>query len=94
MFGIFGFFDWNWKVRKLRKRWDRCREKTLKKDNPTRKMLLEKLDAIETQLRTIEEQNLNRGARGKIAKEVEINLEEVKEILKSKPEELVAEEKQ
>ena len=53
-----------------------------------KKMLLEKLDGIETQLRTIEEQNLNRRARAKIAKEVEIDLEEVKEILKSEPEDL------
>jgi hypothetical protein len=90
VFNIFGLFGWNRKVRKLRKRWDRAREKTLKKKNPEKKMLLEKLDSIEEKLRTIEEEsNLNRGARAKIAKEVEIDLEEVKEILKSKDEELV-----
>ena len=94
MLEIFGIiFGWNRRVRKLRKRWDRCRENALKKNNPIKKMLLEKLDAIETQLRSIEEQNLNRGARAKIAKEVEIDLEEVKEMLKSKPEELIMEDK-
>ena len=80
-------------MRRLRKRWDRCREKALKKKNPVKKMLLEKLDGIETQLRSIEEQNLNRTARAKIAKEVEIDLEGNKEMLNSKDEELVMEDK-
>ena len=89
MFDIFGLFGWDYKIRKLRKRWDRCREKSLKKKNPERKILLEKLDGIETQLRPLEEQQLNRASKAKMAKEVEINLEEVKEILKAKDEELV-----
>lgn len=81
-------FGWGHRVRKLRKRWDDRREDALKKHGEHRKMLLEKLDSIEEKLRTIEEQNLNRAARAKIAKEVEIDLEEIKELLKAKPEEL------
>jgi len=80
---VFGFlFGWNHRVRKLRKRWDRRREAALKKKGEKKKMLLERLDSIEDKLRTIEEQQLNRGARAKIAKEVEIDLEEIKELLK------------
>ncbi len=94
MIRIFGLFGWGHRVRKLRKRWDRCREKTLKKEEPRRKMLLEKLDRIEEKLRTLEEQSINRAARAKIAKEVEIDIEEVKELLKAEKEELVIEDKQ
>ena len=80
---MLGFlFGWGHRVRSLRKRWDRCREDALTKKNPRRKMLLEKLDVIEDTLKAIEEQPLNRGTRAKMAKEIEINLEEVKELLK------------
>ena len=66
----------------MRKRWDRCREKALTKKDPKKKMLLEKLDSTEDSLKSIEEQPLGRGARAKIAKEIEIELEEIKELLK------------
>jgi hypothetical protein len=80
---VFGFlFGWRHRVGKLRKRWDRLREKSLKKDQPFRGRLLEKLDIIENNLKTLEEQQLTRVNRAKIAKQVEIELEEVKELLK------------
>lgn len=81
-------FGWNWRVRRLRKHWDRTREKTLKKENPIRKTALEKLDAMENNLRVLEEQRLNRVAKARMTKEFQIDLAEVKALLKSKPEEL------
>jgi hypothetical protein len=83
-------FGWNWRVRRLRKNWDRTREKTLKKKAQIRKPALEKLDAIENNLRMLEEQSLNRFAKAKLSKDIEINLAGVKEFIKSKPEELAA----
>jgi len=79
---------WNWRIRKLRKHWDRAREKALKKEDPIKKMALEKLDAMENNLRVLEEQKLNRVAKARMIKELQIDLAEVKELLKSKPEEL------
>ena len=54
---VLGFiFGWKWKIRRLRKRWDRLRERSLKKDEPLRGKLLQDLDTIEQDLRTLEEQ--------------------------------------
>jgi ribosome-binding ATPase YchF (GTP1/OBG family) len=81
---------WNWRVRKLRKKWDRLREKSLKKKNPIRAEALKKLDVVTPNLTTLEEQKLSRVDRARISKEVEINLAEVKALLDTKPEEYVA----
>lgn len=78
-------FGWKWKVRRLRKRWDRLREKALKTDGNYKLYILEKLDKTENKLRTLEEQPINRIVRVRIAKEVEIELEEIKEMLKIGP---------
>jgi len=83
-------FGWRRRIRKLRKKWDRLREKALKKEEPIRSTALGRLDQIENNLRMLEEQRLSRIDRARLAKEVEINLEEIKELLKSKPEELQA----
>jgi ethanolamine utilization protein EutQ (cupin superfamily) len=82
------FFGWKWRIRRLRKRWDRLREKALKKKGRMRAAVLERLDSTENDLRTLEEQRLNRVIRARMAKEVEIELEEVKAMLKSDMEEL------
>jgi len=82
---------WNWKVRRLRKRWDRLREKTLKKKNPVRQRSLKMLDAISPNLTTLEEQRLGRMDRARISKEIEISLAEVKALLDTKPGELETE---
>lgn len=81
---------WNYKVRKLRKKWDRMREKALKKKNPIRADALKRLDIITPNLTMLEEQKLSRIDRARISKDVEINLAEVKALLETKPEELVA----
>ena len=85
----FSLFSWKGKVRKLRKRWDRAREKALKKKEPIRGMALQKLDTIENNLRSLEEQELTRMDRARMSKEVEIAIAEVQGLLKTKPEELV-----
>ncbi len=76
------------KIRKLRKRWDRVREKTLKKDASKRAELLPKEDQIEQNLRILEERRLHRGERARLIKEVEIDLAETKALLGSKSEKL------
>jgi hypothetical protein len=89
MFNPFSaLFGWNRKVRKLRKRWDRLREKSLKKDAGMRAVILPKEDQIEQNLRILEERRLNRSERARLAKDIEIDLEEIKAILGSRPEEL------
>ncbi|UCD07729.1 MAG: hypothetical protein JSW41_02035 [Candidatus Aenigmatarchaeota archaeon] len=80
-------FGWNWRVRRLRKHWDRAREKALRKENPIRKMALEKLDVLENNLRILEEQKLNRMTKARLTKELQIGIAEVKALLKSRPEE-------
>lgn len=80
-------FGWGRKVQRLRKRWDRIREKTLKKKNPLKGTLLARLDQIENSLRMLEERNPSRLERARLAKEIEIELSELKEMLKMKPEE-------
>ncbi|UCD02790.1 MAG: hypothetical protein JSV63_03330 [Candidatus Aenigmatarchaeota archaeon] len=88
MFNPLGFiFGHGRKIRKLRKRWDRLREKTLKKDQSLRAHLLPKEDQVEQNLRMLEERRLNRGERARLIKELELDLAEIKGILESKPEE-------
>lgn len=85
---LFGLFGWKNKVKKLRKKWDRLREKSLNKNEPLRGSLLQKLDGLENNLRTLEEQNMDKVSRARLSKELEIGLEEIKAILKLKPEEM------
>lgn len=87
MKGFFGFFGFGRKVRKLRKRWDRLREKALKKKQPMKGDILTKMDVIEQNLRVIEERKVNRVERSRIAKEIEIDLEGIKTMVKMKEEE-------
>lgn len=87
----FGLFDSGRKIRKLRKSWDRMREKTLEKEGSLKEMLLTKEDSIEEKLRTLEERGINRPERAKLIKEIQIDLEEIRAYIKSKPEELEAE---
>ncbi len=91
MFNPLSFiFGWGYKIRKLRKRWDRIREKTLKKDAGVRARLLQREDQIEQNLRILEERRLNRGEKGRLARELELDLAEVKDMMDAKPEELRA----
>ena len=85
---------WSRKVRKLRRNWNRAREKALTKKNPVRKMLLQKLNLIEEKLRMIEEQPMGRIHRRRLAREINIDLAEIKILLRLKEEDIVAERKQ
>lgn len=86
VFGI-AIFGWGWKIRRLRKKWDRIREKSLKKKGRLKSDMLAKLDQVENSLRMLEERNPSRIERARLAKEVSIDLSELKEMLKMKPEE-------
>jgi len=77
-------FGWERRVRKLRKRWDRLREKADRKHGPLRTRALQRLDAINSSITTMEETQLSRIDRARMAKDAEISLEEVKELLKMK----------
>jgi hypothetical protein len=79
-----GVFGWERRVRKLRKRWDRLREKADRKHGPVRAKALNLLDAINSNVTTMEERQLSRIDRARMAKDVEISLEEVRELLKMK----------
>jgi len=85
---MFSFFGWGRRVRKLRRDWDRTRERTLKKHGTAKKVALEQLDLIEGNLRTLEEQQLSGIVRARLAKETEIGLAEVKAIMKASDTEL------
>ena len=91
MFNPFSFiFGWGYKIRRLRKRWDRLREKTLKKDASVRTRLLQREDQVEQNLRILEERRLNRGEKGRLARELELDLAEIKDMVDAKTEELRA----
>lgn len=91
MFNPFSFIlGWGYKTRRLRKRWDRLREKTLKKDASVRTRLLQREDQVEQNLRILEERRLHRGEKARLAKELELDLAEIKGMLSSKTEELQA----
>lgn len=86
---MLGFiFGWPRKIRKLRKRWDRLREKSLKKRGLVKKTALEKLDMTEQKLRTLEEQKITRLDRSRLAREVDLDLTEIKTMLKVTPDEV------
>ncbi len=87
---MLGFiFGWPRKIRKLRKRWDRLREKSLKKKGLVKKSALEKLDMTEQKLKTLEEQRITRLDRSRLAREVELDLTEIKAMLQATPDEIM-----
>lgn len=87
---MLGLFGWKHKVRKLRKRWDRTRERALKQKEPVRRMALESLDRIENNLRLIEERDLSPMDRSRLGKEIEIALAEIAGLLQTKPDDVPA----
>jgi len=87
MLDFSSLFGWGRKIRGYRRRWDRLREKTLKKPLPARAVLLSKEDQIEQNIAALEERRLTRGERARIARSIELDLAEVKAMLKGRPEE-------
>ena len=76
------FFGFDWKIRRLRNRWNRLRNKALKQEKEKRIRLLEMLDDVENDLRVLEEQELTRVDRYRIMRNVENGLREVEINLK------------
>jgi len=76
------FFGFDWKIRRLRNRWNRLRNKALKQEKEKRIRLLEMLDDVENDLRVLEEQELTRVDRYRIMRNVENSLREVEIALK------------
>lgn len=89
MKGLFGLFGFGRKIRKLRKKWDRLREKALKKKQPQKGDILTKMDQVEQNLRILEERKVNRVERSRLAKEIEIDLEEIKTMVEMDEKEYV-----
>jgi hypothetical protein len=81
---------WNRKVRKLRKEWDRAREDALTKKNPLKRMILQKLDLAEDQLKMLEEQPISRVQRKRFVREIEIIIAEVEILLKGKAKDFIS----
>jgi hypothetical protein len=86
---IFGFLtptgQFSNKLQKIRKRWDRIREKVDRKDYSSKVAILERLDRVEQDIRTLEEKDdkeLNIWAKRKILGEVEIEIDRIKEMIK------------
>jgi hypothetical protein len=80
--GIEIILGWEWKIRRLRRRWDRLREKSLKKKEPLKTQLLQRLDLIEGNISTLEEQKLGFLTRKRIADDVNMQLKSVKTLIK------------
>jgi len=76
------FFGFDWKIRRLRNRWNRLRNKALRQEKEKRIRLLEMLDDVENDLRVLEEQELTRVDRYRIMRNVENGLREVEIALK------------
>jgi len=76
------FFGFDWKIRRLRNRWNRLRNKALRQEKEKRIRLLEMLDDVENDLRVLEEQELTRVDRYRIMRNVENGLREVEISLK------------
>jgi len=80
--GIEIILGWEWKIRRLRRRWDRLREKSLKKKEPLKTQLLQRLDLIEGNISTLEEQKLGFLTRKRIEDDVNMQLKSVKTLIK------------
>ena len=70
---------WDWKIRRLRRKWDRLREKTLKLQSPSRTEILKHLDSIEKNLNVLEEQNINIVAKKSLISNVSRELDKIKQ---------------
>ncbi|MCK5023876.1 MAG: hypothetical protein KAS04_06890 [Candidatus Aenigmarchaeota archaeon] len=86
---LFGLFTFGRRVRMLRKKWDRLREKALKKNQPLKGNILTKMDMTEQNLRILEERRVTRVERSRLAKEIEIDLEGIKAMVSMKDSEYV-----
>ncbi|RLJ00802.1 MAG: hypothetical protein DRP06_01205 [Candidatus Aenigmatarchaeota archaeon] len=77
MFGLNSFFGFNGRIRNLRKKWCRYRLKALKLEGSAKIRILNQLDGVEQELRTLEGQDLRRLDRNRIATSVEHGLKNI-----------------
>ncbi len=79
-------FGYNWRIRRLRKKWDRMREAALKLKRQERTKILEELDSIENNLRVLEEEKLSRIVKAKLCGEVKNDMEKVSSMIEAQKE--------
>ncbi len=84
MLGLDLFFGFNGRVRGLRKKWCRYRLRALRMEGSSKSRILNQLDSVEQELRTLEGQDLRRLDRNRIAASVEHGLKNVYAELSSK----------
>lgn len=87
--GIFGWvFGWGkWRVYRLRKKWDRLREWADRlEDQEKKRQVIQLLDRAEPTISQLEEQQLTWTDRGRLTSQVAGQLEEVRALLRQKPE--------
>ncbi|MCK4730612.1 MAG: hypothetical protein KAT28_04800 [Candidatus Aenigmarchaeota archaeon] len=84
MFRFDSIFGFNGRIRGLRKKWCRYRLKALRLEGSSKSRILNQLDSVEQELRTLEGQDLRRLDRNRIAASVEHGLKNVYEELSSK----------
>ncbi|MFH1631112.1 MAG: hypothetical protein ABIA21_02725 [Candidatus Aenigmatarchaeota archaeon] len=85
--GIFSIFSFGWRrqIFKLRKSYDRVREKADKTSDKYRRLtVLRILDQVEPTLVMLEEQRISRFDRPRLVNSVKMNVEQGKMILKQK----------
>jgi len=89
LMGLFWFLtptgQFEHKLQDTRRKWDRLREKVIRKDYPSRVAILERLDRVEQDIKTLEEKDnneLNIWAKRKMLGEVEIEIDKIKEMIK------------
>jgi hypothetical protein len=72
------------RLQNTRRKWDRLREKVDRKDYSIKSNLLDKLDTIEQDIKTLErrESDMRIQDKRKIVSQVEVGLEEVKDMIR------------
>ncbi len=72
---------WDWKVQRTRRRWDRLREHSLKKEGRVRREALRELDILEDKMRMLEEQDMSRRDRIRLMRELEMGMANVEDLI-------------
>jgi hypothetical protein len=74
---------WRWKTQRIRRKWDRLREKALEKEGRVRSEALKQLDMTEDKVRMLEEQSLYRRDRVRIIREIELELGNTSDLIRN-----------
>ncbi len=87
LMGLFWFLtpegQFRRRLNNTRKKWDRLREKVIRKNYDSKSNLLQKLDSIEQDIKVLEEKDtMSIWEKRKIVSQVETGLEEVKDMIR------------